>query len=50
MIFNFAAWQVTFLVIDFSLETTWSMYCFTAVIRTVGWMVAAPYDGRYNTC
>ena len=31
MIFNFAAWQVTFLMIDFSLETTWSIYCFTAI-------------------
>ena len=50
MIFNFAAWQVTFLMIDFSLETTWSIYCCAAVSRTVGWMLAAPCDGRYNTC
>ena len=44
MILNFAAWQVTFLMLDFSLETTWSIYCFTDVSRTVGWVVAAPCD------
>ena len=50
MIFNFAAWQVTFLMLDFNLETTWSIYCLTAVSKTVGWVVAAPCDGGYNMC
>ena len=38
MISNFAAWQVTFLMIDFSLETMWSIFVLQLLsVQLVGW-------------
>ena len=48
--FQFCCLAGNFLMIDFSLETMRPIYCFTAVSRTVGWMVVAPCNGHYNSC